>query len=116
MVETSNDRNGVVVNRARRSSLKSTCGKLNKRHGEVSGKGEVQIAVPKPRQKVSTSATTSVVLLPEQEFELYGGSKQAQPSQHIGLQLTESRPKGDQHCADSANNKCQLYERDLTVR
>ena len=54
MVETSDDRNGVVVNRARRG----TGDRLNKRHSEPFGRAEVQygeIAVRKFKQKVSTN-------------------------------------------------------------
>ena len=40
MVETSNDRNGVVVNRARRGN---TCDRLNKRSSESVGRAEVQM-------------------------------------------------------------------------
>ena len=39
MVETSDDRNGVMVNRTR---CRGTCDKLNKRHSNPSDRGEVQ--------------------------------------------------------------------------
>ena len=46
MVETSDDRNGVVVNRARRGTCdrlnKRHSDRLNKRHSESSGRREVQ--------------------------------------------------------------------------
>ena len=41
VVVTSNDRNGVVVNEPIVWSRRGTCDRLNKRHGETSGRGEV---------------------------------------------------------------------------
>ena len=49
VVETSDDRNGVVVNRAR-----SEGDRLNKRHSKLSGRREVH-RVRKFMQKVSTA-------------------------------------------------------------
>ena len=44
MAAPSDDRNGVVVNRARGASRGSTCDRLNNRHGELSGRREVRFA------------------------------------------------------------------------
>ena len=41
MVETSDDRNGIAVNRTR-STHEGTSDRLNKRHSELSDRGEVQ--------------------------------------------------------------------------
>ena len=56
MVETSDDRNGVVVNRARRG----TCDRFNKRTTGTVGRGEVQFAVRKFMRKVKQCFTRAV--------------------------------------------------------
>ena len=62
MAAPSDDRNGVVVNRAR--SRRGTSDKLNNRHSELSGRGEVQqIASSEIRAKSEGVLYSASILL-----------------------------------------------------
>ena len=52
MVETSDDRNGVVVN-SPMGCRRGTCDRLNKRHSELSGRGEVHQCEKKSSSEIS---------------------------------------------------------------
>ena len=122
MAATSDDRNGVVVNRARRVQVD----RLNKRHSDSSGRGEVHrvrkfvrkvkqcfyhaVLVPvRPKSgflRISTAIAST-------EHWSSGSILRSKRSQPISLTVTTSRKsqsKANRHCADKPTTRMKKFD------